>query len=279
MKLAVFYENIKDGLAPAGLTMEEALRRLKASGITRIYANARGLSTEWEELEPVLRRLEVEVEGLYDFCDFAKTAPKELPPGADYRELIDTAVRVGAAHVLVVPGFLSMNPETRDAELKLLIAGVAEAAAYGEKKGIQVSMEDFDGMPAPYCTIDGLNAFMQAVPGLYCSFDTGNFIMYHEDEYEAFRLFESRLCTIHLKDRSEEATFPGDKWKSCADGKKIFCAPVGSGTMQIERIMDEALAHGYTGNVIIELYDCDPAHMLEAAEQSADWLRQRYPIG
>lgn len=49
---------------------------------------------------------------------------------------------------------------------------------------IAVSMEDFDGLEAPYCTIAGLNDFLTDVPGLACSFDTGNFIMYQENELE-----------------------------------------------------------------------------------------------
>jgi sugar phosphate isomerase/epimerase len=66
---------------------------------------------------------------------------------------------------------------------------------------IAVSMEDFDGLEAPYCTIAGLNDFLTDVPGLACSFDTGNFIMYQENELEAFQLFRDKICTVHLKDR------------------------------------------------------------------------------
>ena len=61
---------------------------------------------------------------------------------------------------------------------------MSHAVLYGQELGITVSMEDFDGLEAPYCTIAGLDEFLRDVPGLACSFDTGNFIMYQENELE-----------------------------------------------------------------------------------------------
>lgn len=276
MKIAVFYENIKEGLEQGHVTIRQALERLKDAGLTMLYANARGLEADWEMLSPVLEELGIGIEGLYDFCDFAGTSPAELPPSADYHELIDTAVKVGADNVLVVPGLLSMNPDTMGEEKNRLIKGVSEAVAYGNQKGIKVSMEDFDGLEAPYNTIAGLNEFMEKIPGLYCSFDTGNFVMYHEDEYGAFRVFEKYMCTMHLKDRSDVPVYPKDKAKICHDGIKIYPSPVGYGTMKIEKILDEAIAHGYNGNVIVELFDCDADHVIEAAEKSVRWISEKY---
>ena len=252
MKIAVFYENIKDGVQAKGITMREALTNLKSVGMDLLYISGGSIRAEWNTLKPLLDELNIGIEGVYDFCDFTHHMPEDFPPAATVAEVIDEALMVGANNVLIVPGMVS------------------------DEKGMKVSMEDFDGKEAPYCTIAGLKEFMDKIPGLYCSFDTGNFVMYHENEYDALKVFEERLCTIHLKDRSNTSVYPNDKYKVCADGQKIYPSPVGYGTMQIKKILDDVISHGYTGNVIVELFDCDFEHVLEAAEKSVAWIKQIY---
>lgn len=137
---------------------------------------------------------------------------------------------------------------------------------------IAVSMEDFDGLEAPYCTIAGLNDFLTDVPGLACSFDTGNFIMYQENELEAFQLFRDKICTVHLKDRRKEAKYPDDKAKICADGSLSYAAETGRGYIHIKEILDLLKEQNYPGNVIVELYDYSPEHMLEGIGESVSWV-------
>lgn len=133
-------------------------------------------------------------------------------------------------------------------------------------------MEDFDGLEAPYCTIAGLNDFLTDVPGLACSFDTGNFIMYQENELEAFQLFRDKICTVHLKDRRKEAKYPDDKAIICADGSLSYAAETGRGYIHIKEILDLLKEQNYPGNVIVELYDYSPEHMLEGIGESVSWV-------
>ena len=276
MKIAVFYENIKDGVRAKNITMREAMVNLKATGMDLLYISGGSIRAEWDILKPLLDELNIGIEGVYDFCDFTHHMPEEFPPAATAEEVIDEALMVGANNVLIVPGMVSEDASKCKEEKNVLLQKMTEAVAYGNEKGMKVSMEDFDGKEAPYCTIAGLKEFMDRIPGLYCSFDTGNFAMYHENEYDALKVFENRLCTIHLKDRSNTAVYPNDQYKVCADGQKIYPSPVGYGTMQIKKILDDVISHGYTGNVIVELFDCDFNHILEAAEKSVAWIKQTY---
>ncbi len=66
-----------------------------------------------------------------------------------------------------------------------------------EKTGVAVSIEDFDGLTAPYCRVSGVAEFLENVPGLKLSFDTGNFVMFHDDELKAFEIFKEKICTVH----------------------------------------------------------------------------------
>ncbi len=235
MKIAVFYENIKDGVQAKGITMKEELTSLKSVGMDLLYISGFSIRAEWDTLKPLLDELNIGIEGVYDFCDFAHNMPAGFPPAATYTEVIDEAVMVGAGNVLIVPGTLSDDASRHETEKAIMIEKMTEAVAYGKQKNMKVSMEDFDGKEAPYCTIAGLKEFMDKIPGLYCSFDTGNFVMYHENEYDALKVFEDRLCTIHLKDRSNTSVYPDDQYKVCADGQKIYPSPVGCGTMQIKK--------------------------------------------
>ena len=96
--------------------------------------------------------------------------------------------------------------------------------------------------------------------------------MYREDELEAFRLFRDKLCTVHLKDRRKEARYPDDSAKICADGGLVFAAETGKGYIRIKEILDLLKEQEYSGNVIVELFDYSPEHMLEGIGESVSWV-------
>lgn len=104
---------------------------------------------------------------------------------------------------MLLPGIIQIGSGEKDKKLARMVEGLRRAVKYEKEKGIDVALEDFDGIEAPYCTIAGMEYFMNEVPGLKCAFDTGNFVMYEEDEIEAFEKLKDRICTLHLKDRSK----------------------------------------------------------------------------
>ena len=270
MKIAAFYENILEGAERQDISAGEAVKDLMKSGLELLYVSSWVLENRRDELDEVLRTTGVGVEGLHGFFDFGSH-----PEDESYQGLIQEAVRLNATNVLLVPGMIPQTqmPE-RDGRIESMIQALKQAVAFGEQHGVAVSMEDFDSIDAPYCTIGGLEHFIQNVPGLKCSFDTGNFIMYSEDEFNAFRHFQDRLCTVHLKDRLREPSYPDDRYKTCADGSKVYACPTGAGYVRIPEILDALVKQGYTGNVIVELYDYSPSHMLEGIRQSVLWTRQ-----
>ena len=96
--------------------------------------------------------------------------------------------------------------------------------------------------------------------------------MYQENELEAFQLFRDKICTVHLKDRRKEAKYPDDKAKICADGSLSYAAETGRGYIHIKEILDLLKEQNYPGNVIVELYDYSPEHMLEGISESVSWV-------
>lgn len=269
MKIAAFYENIKTGAEHAGISMEEALTQLKEAGLENLYANYTVIQKDLPWLTPVMKELELGVEGLYAFLDFSHNPKEEL-----YRDCIDLAVQLGGRNVLLLPGIILPDEQERTEELtENMRKGLETAAAYAEGTGVRVTLEDFDGPVAPYNCLSGMKWFMEHVKGLYCSFDTGNFVMYSEDSLLAFEALKSYIATVHVKDRSTSPINPGDAPKTCLDGSVVYPCPTGRGYIQIAEMVKRLKAMDYDGGLIAELYDCDPATMLTEIANSIKYLK------
>ena len=268
MKIAVFYENIYEGVQATGRQMEDVLTELRDAGLEMLYFSFDSLKRDREKLAGIMDKLGLHIEGVHGFCDFA------ADPDTDrFREMIDLAADAGAGNFLIIPGLFASGNTRRD--LERMVTGTRKAAEYGRKRNIPVLMEDFDGLLSPYNCIAGLRYFMESVEGLECAFDTGNFAAFHEDELEAFDLFADRIRTVHLKDRSLTRRHEGDTPFVCADGKSVYACAIGSGFIRIAEILARLKQHGYSGNVIAELYACDPHHVLQDAADSVRWLKER----
>ena len=266
MNISVFYENLHDGAEAAGMQTEEVLRQLRDAGMESIYLTADSWKRDRDMLRESLKKLNLRVGGMHAFCDF----PSD-PETLRYREIIDLAAESGADNLLFVPGMLSTGDTRRD--ILHILEGMKRAVEYGRSVGMPVLMEDFDGLLSPYNCIAGLKFFMDSVEGLGCAFDTGNFAAFHEDELAAFDLFADRIQTVHLKDRSLTPQHEGNTPFVCADGEKVYACSIGSGYIRISGILQKLWDRNYRGNLIIELYACDPHCFMEDALASLRWLK------
>ncbi len=268
MKIAAFYENIHDGVRATGQRMEDVLTELHDAGMELLYLSPDSWKRDRKELSGIIERLDLRVEGMFGSCDF----PND-PETIQYQEMLDLAVEADAGNFLIIPGMLTGGNTQRD--LERMVTGTRKAVEYGGKKNVPVLMEDFDGLLSPYNCIAGLQYFMNSVEGLGCAFDTGNFAAFREDELEAFELFADRIRTVHLKDRSGTRRHEGDTPFVCADGKAVYACTVGSGYIRIPEILERLKKRNYRGNVIAELYACDPAYVLRDAVDSVRWLKEQ----
>lgn len=291
MKISAFYENILDAINYEHLDTKTYLAQLKQDGMEKVYISYETLKNDQEEsILKMLQELELGVEGLYGFIFFDHS-----PLDESYKNMIDLAAKVNAGNVLFVPGFITDEDLSNEKQIKEnMWTGLKNAVKYGKEKGVAVSIEDFDGLTAPYCRISGVAEFLENVPGLQFSFDTGNFVMYHDDELEAFEMFKDKICTVHLKDRlhekdilcdentlggkDENVDFPGKEYSFviCADGEKMGAVPVGDGVMQIKEIMSRLKSQGYDGGLIAELYGYPSEIMAEGIRKSVRWIKETW---
>ncbi len=229
MKISAFYENILEGAGNDGLEIRTALAGLKQEGMEKVYISYDTLKNDAEEkIVKILRELGLGVEGIYGFFRF-----EQFPTDDSYRGMIDLAVKLNAGNVLLVPGLIAEDAQEKRAQLlENMWTGLRNAVQYGKKQGIAVSIEDFDGLDAPYCSIKGTAEFLDNVQGLQLSFDTGNFVMYHEDELEALELFKDKICTVHMKDRCRENDLVRKTNLSCGRNRKATEPPAVSDFVQ-----------------------------------------------
>ena len=268
MKIAVFYENIREGVLETGADLETTLHSFKAEGMELLYLSADSWRRDGETLSPILRALGIGVEGMHAFLDFPKGAS-----ASDAKATVDLALEAGAGNLLIVPGFFSTGSSACD--LDRMADGMRQAVSYGKEKGLPILMEDYDGLLAPYNCTAGLRYFFDQVPGLGCAFDTGNFITFREDGLAAFELFKDKIQTLHLKDRCAAPRHERDTAFTCADGTKLYCCQTGSGEMRIAELLERLKERNYPGNVIVELYCCDARFVLDDLLASVRWLREK----
>ena len=129
MKIAAFYENIVDGARANSISLREAVAVLKQQGMELLYVSIFSLREKEEQIVSLLEDLELGLEGIYGFYDFAHS-----PEDGSWREIIDLAKRLGASNVLIIPG---MIPEEEKSQKDMLIrnmkTAMTSAVRYGQE--------------------------------------------------------------------------------------------------------------------------------------------------
>lgn len=264
MKLSVFYDHIREGAAQRDIPLSQALSEVREAGVECVELDLDAVSADPKDLRAALQSAGLQAGSLYGFFDFGHKKQADRA-----RVLLDRACDMGARHVLAVPGFLEPSDDEAsclarmDESLKCLCA---EAAA----RGITVLMEDFDSAAAPYATARQLRRFLDAVPGLFCALDTGNFLYSGEDVLDAFPLLADRIRYVHLKDRARTPR-PGEKGVPDAKGRMLYSASVGAGVIPMVECLRRLFALGYDGTLAIEHFGSPD--QLGDIERSAAFVR------
>lgn len=265
MKLSVFYDHIVDAATQSNRSLLEICKCVREYGISAVEMDYNRLSENEEEIIGYLHESELEISCIYRIFDFGHDPNPQ--PGF---ELIDTAKRVGAKNVLVIPGFIQKD-EDADAALENMKQTVSAVCQYAKAHEITVTMEDFDNKSAPFATVSQVKWFMEQVPGLVCAFDTGNFIYMEEDVLEALPVLNSYIGHLHCKDRSLDIK-PFEEPLLTVKGRALYSSPVGSGCIPIKEIVVHMLEQGYEGYFAIEHFGSK--QQLEDMKRSSEYLLQ-----
>ena len=268
MKLSVFFDHILQAREQTGKTLEELLAGVRSAGTTAVEINLNYLSENPCTLD-LLQAADLGISCIYEFYDMGHFDEAEKA-----KRHVDTAVSVGAKRILVVPGFLAGEASEEmqkcmpvkekivaffedNEEINLMAAGLSFAAKYGKEKGVTVTVEDFDGLDSPLAGMYGIHWFLQQVPELMYTFDTGNFLFYGEKVLDAFELLKDRIAHVHCKDRQPETH---------------ASVQTGTGYIPFSEIVDKLKALNYDGYLAIEHFDVEGQE--ECIRGSAEFLHK-----
>lgn len=258
-KVSVFYDHILEAIEQTGLTRIQILRELKNSGADALEINYNHLKKNYKELMEELSEVDLGISCIYDTYDWGNK-----PIWINGKKLVDMAKKVGAEKILVIPGFISekeadslysksysyeettifMNANPKVQNMK---SALIKLIGYAKTKGIQVTMEDFDGRTAPFSCMYQLKWFMVNVPGLKCAFDTGNFAYSDEDVTKAYDILAPYIVHVHCKDRGVDPETAGKN-----ANKGLLPVPCGKGYIPMKELIVKMKDSGYEGYLAAE---------------------------
>lgn len=261
MKISVFYDHVLEAKKQTGKDLPEILADIKKAGIGGVEINLSYLQ-EHEETWDLLKSAGLLISCIYEFYSMDCGEEKEKA-----ERHIQTAVKVGAKRILVVPGFL---PEQAAKEFGQVVKDEKETAEFlekneaalriadglqylvklGQEAGILVTVEDFDDNTSPLSSVNGILWYLKKVENLQFTFDTGNFIFHGEDSRQAWEKLKGRVVHVHCKDRKmREGVY------SAGGRERFLPAAVGDGDFPIAVFLTELKKTGYQGYMAIEHFD------------------------
>lgn len=273
MKLSVFYDHIREAAVQKDRSLEEICALVKSWGIDAVEMDAACYEPHEAIIKQLLDQAGLAVSCMYGFFDFGHETSEEVKE-RQINTFLSMAGRAGASRVLVIPGFLEdRETDTASAEYQECVQAmkdaVAKMCAYAKPLGITVGMEDFDDAKAPFATSAQLLSFVQEIPKLSCTFDTGNFLYSGEDALEAYAACKPHIGYVHCKDRTFEV-HAGETPKLTIEGRAMYAIPAGSGCIPMKELVTKLLKSGYDDIFAIEHFGAQD--QLAYMKQSAEWL-------
>ena len=247
MKISVFYDHILNASRQTGKPLEEVIGEASLAGIQAVELDLHNFTDTTDHLR-LLRE-----DGIKVACVNAHYSMDKSFDTAQAEAHIDSAILAGTGIILVVPGYLS---EEEGAALGKVIHDKANTYAFLEAcpaavrireglekivemasdKGVTVTLEDFDNTSSPLSGLNSMLWYLEKIPGLMCTFDTGNFVTHGDDLFEAWETLKDRVVHVHCKDRG--------------NGVVSF----GGGQLPCAQILQKMKADGYEGYGAIEHY-------------------------
>ena len=272
MKISVFLHHIREAARQQGWTLPEALEWVKSLGYDLVEVDG-DAEHQPEKLSRMLRGAGLGVSSVYAMFAWGK-GPADL---RDER-LLNTAQALSAPLVMPIPGLYS--PEAMaDAALYAretagFLEGMARLDAAAEKRGLTLTMEDYDNALSPIATIAGMRRFLDAVPRLTVALDTGNFLFSGEDVLEAWAAFRGRIRHVHLKDRllARPQGLAEESGLRTPAGETLWACPVGEGVIPIREVVRRLASDGYAGALTAEFFGA--ADWAETIRRSAENIRE-----
>lgn len=263
MKIGIFLDHLRDASSQTGMPLGNVALEAARMGIEFVHVNGEF----WMENEARVDEL-LEKSGLYVGSSdniFRFTQHQELDKA---EKLIRFLSRKGVEQLLLIPGFVH-EAQSRQSAMDEAAKCMKELMYLARSMHVKCSLEDYDNATAPFGTWQELKWYVEQIPELGISFDTGNFAYFGQDALEAYEQLKPYICHVHLKDRKYTGR-SNEKPLKALDGQLLYPSAVGSGEMPIREILTDLKQSGYQGGILIEHFGS--ADMMADMSASAEWL-------
>lgn len=185
---------------------------------------------------------------------------------------IQTAKALGTNIVRVFCGDLSGKLTYEDGQ-EWIVEGLKECAAIAEKEDVYLAVENHGLLAGKSEQIKGIIERVNS-PFVKATFDTGNFLLVHQDPKEAFAVLKDDIVHVHFKDfRAKQADETITGFKSTQGVEMIGVIP-GDGVVDLAYIVNGLKDIAYDGWLSIEYEGYEDAKT--ANEEAVSRLRKLF---
>ena len=266
MKIGIFFDHLRVASDQTGLPLETVASEAARIGIDYVHVNGEFWMNNEKRVDDLMNKAGLHVGAADGF--FALTQGQDIDKA---EQLIRFMSRKNVRQLLLIPGFVHAA-QSRQSAMDEAAKYMKHLAYLAKSLHVQISLEDFDNTQAPFGTWQELKWYVEQIPEMRISFDTGNFAYFGQDALEAFDQLAHYTCLVHLKDRKFEGR-PGEKGVEAADGRKLYPCAVGSGQIPMAELIRRFQSSGFDGRMTIEHFDS--ADMLGDMRQSVCWLKEQ----
>ena len=152
-----------------------------------------------------------------------------------------------------------------------IIEGLKESAKIAEQEKIVLAVENHGLLAGKSLQI---HEILRAVnsPYVKSTFDTGNFLLVHEEPTKAFDRLKQEIAHVHFKDFREKHTHESVKGFRSTEGKELIGVIPGDGKVDLAYIVEGLKKYGYQDWLSIEYEGFEDAKM--ANEEAVRRLRK-----
>ena len=152
-----------------------------------------------------------------------------------------------------------------------IIEGLKKCAAAAEKAKVYLAIENHGLLAGTSAQVMKIVNEVNS-PYVKCTFDTGNFLLVHENPTEAFQEVKKEIVHVHFKDFREKAANESLHGFRSTEGVELIGVVPGDGEVDLEKIVEGLKDINYDGWLSIEYEGFDDAK--KANEEAVSRLRK-----
>ena len=182
---------------------------------------------------------------------------------------IQVEKKLGTTIVRVFSGDIQVG-KTYENESAWIIEGLKKCAETAEKEKIYLAIENHDLLAGKSKQVSEIIKAVNS-PFVKSTFDTGNFLLVHENPIAAFEQLKNEIVHVHFKDFREKVENESHRGFRSTEGVELIGVILGDGEVYLATIVNELKNSKYDGWLSIEYEGHDDAKM--ANEEAVNRLR------